>query len=806
MWLDLRFAVRLLAKDRWFTFAATSALALGIGMNATIFTLVNAFLFRSLPFEDPDRVMYVGERDTVSGRTFMVSWPDFQDWRDTQASFIGLGAWSAGTMTVSDEGRPPERYSGAYFSANAFRLFGEHPIQGRDFLPEDDRPGADPVVMLGEGLWTRRYGADPSIVGRAIRVDDVPATVVGVMPDRMKFPDAELWMPLSRRPGLAARKRDERFGMQTFGRLAPGVTREQAQGELTAIAARLERDFTATNRNIGAAVMTFNERLYAGPIKLAVLASMGAVGFVLLIACANVANLLLARSSGRAKEIAIRLAIGATRWRIVRQLLVESALLAGLGGALGLLLAFWGTRWFDAATQGLGRPYYLQFTMDGSVLAFFAAICIATGVIFGLAPAMQGSKTGVNEIIKEAGSGASDSPRARRWTGALVVGELTLTLVLLAGAGFMIRSFLALYRLDLPIETAHLLTMNLALPDRKYPSPEQRAGFYRRLDERLGAIRTVRGATVASSVPFGGGVATRLVIDGRETPAGEPPPPVTRVTVGVRYFETLGLALTRGRSFADPDGAPGREVAIVNQRFVSMYFAGADPLGRRVRLLPDQAADPGPAWITIVGVSPTVRQRNLREPDPDPVIYLPCRSAPAPSMTLVIRTDGPPHRLTSTLREEVRALDPDLPLFGIATMDETLAKVRSFYRIFGAMFATFGVVALMLSAIGLYAITAYSVSQRTREIGVRMALGAQAGQVLWLIVRRSFVQLAAGLTLGMAGAFGVGRLLRSLLAQTSATDPLTLSAIATVFVIVSLAACYLPARRATTVDPISALR
>jgi putative ABC transport system permease protein len=798
---DIRFAVRLLLRDRGFTIAATTALALGIGMNAMVFTLVNALLLRSLPFADPDRVMYVGERDAVTGRIFMVSWPDLQDWRERQHSFVGLGAWSAATMNVSDQGRPPERYAGAYFSANAFALFGERPIRGRDFLADDDRPGAAPVVMLGEGLWKSRYGADPEVVGRTIRVNDVPATVVGVMPAHMKFPDADLWMPLSGLPGLSARRRDERFGIQAFGRLAPGATREQAQRDLTAIAARLEQEHPSTNRHIAATVLTFNERLYAGPIRLAILAAMGAVGFVLLVACANVANLQLARSTGRIREIAIRLSIGATRWRIVRQLLVESVIVAVLGGALGLLVAVWGTRWFDATTAGLGRPYYLQFGIDGRVLAFFTGVCLATGIIFGLAPALHLSKTEITTVFRTGGAGR----RARGWTSGLVIGELTLTLVLLAGAGLMIRSFLALYRLDAGIETAHLQTLNLSLPDQKYPTPDARAGFYERLDERLGGIGVVRGATLASSVPFGGGLSMRVTIDGRVTPAGEPPPQATRVTIGPRYFETLGLTLTRGRPLGAADGAPGREVAIVNQRFVSVHFAGEDPIGRRIALAGDPPAA-APAWMTIVGVSPTVRQRNLREPEPDPVVYVPYRAAPGPAMTLLVRTAGDASAAISALREEVRALDPDLPLFGVATMEETLAQSRSFYRIFGAMFATFAVIALVLSAVGLYAMTAYSVVQRTREIGIRMALGSGRRQVLWLIVRRTLGQLAVGLALGMAGAFAVGRLLGSLLARTSAADPLTLVAIAAVLVVVSVAACYAPARRATAIDPIGALR
>ena len=543
-------------------------------------------------------------------------------------------------MNVSDDARPAEQYSGAYFSANVFKLFGVRPIIGRDFLPEDDQRGADPVVMLGERIWKSRYGADPSIVGRAIRINDVPATVVGVMPETMDFPGADVWMPLSRVPGLAARKRDERFGTQVLGRLAPGVSRQQAQSELTTIAARLEHDFPATNKNISATVMTFKERLYGGPIRLVLLASMGAVGFVLLIACVNVANLLLVRSTKRAREIAIRISIGATRWRIVRQLLAESVLLAALGGGLGLLLAFAGTRWFDAATQGLGRPTYLQFTMDGRVLAFFATVCLATGILFGLAPALHTSKTDINEVIKEGGRGGSGGLRAPRWTSALVIGELTLTLVLLASAGFMIRSFLALYRLNLGIETAHLLTMNLSLPDRKYPTDERRASFYQRLDERLGGMGAIRGGTIASSVPFGGGPTLRLTIDGRGAPPGERPSQVTRVAVGSRYLDTLGLTLMRGRAFASTDGTVGHEVGIVNQRLVSMYFASDDPLGRRIQLVPDPPTGVEPPWITIIGVSPTIRQRHLREPDPDPVVYVPYRLAPGPSMVLMVQHAG----------------------------------------------------------------------------------------------------------------------------------------------------------------------
>ena len=803
---DVRFAVRLLIKDRWFTAVAAVALALGIGVNATVFTFVNAVLIRGLPFDDPDRIMSIGERSMARGQDFGISWLDFRDLRDAQKSFAGIAAFNGTTMNVSDEGRAPERYVGPYISGNAFKLIGQRTVVGRDFLPEDDQPGATPVVILGGGIWKTRYGSDRSIIGRTVRINDVPTTVVGVMPEGMKFPfNADLWLPLSNMPNLAAQKRNQR-SVQLFGRLTEGVTRERAQSELKAIAARLEHDFPDTNKDISLTVMTFKERVNGGPIRLVFLSLMGAVAFVLLIACANVANLLLARSAARAREVGVRVSLGATRWRIVRQLLVESVLLAGLSGALGFGLVVFGVRWFDAVTQDVGKPYWIRFTMDGRVFAFFAAVCLLTGIIFGLAPALHISKTDINEVLKEGGRTGGGGIRARRWTGALIVAELTLTIVLLAGAGFMMRSFLTLYRLDLGFETSHLLTMALQLPDRKYPTPEQRAAFYQRLDERLGALPTIRGGTVASNPPMMGGAALRLTIEGRPPPTGELPPQVTRLAVGPRYFDTLGVRLVRGRAFADTDGTAGHDVGIVNQRFVSMYFPNEDPVGHRIKLVPDVATGTEPTWMSIVGVSPTVRQRNFQDPDPDPVVYVPYRAMPTPFMTLIVRTPGDPSTMTPALREEVRALDPDLPLFGIRTMDEMLAQARWPFRVFGSMFAIFATIALLLSAIGLYAITAYSVTQRTQEIGVRMALGAQQPQVWWLVIRRSFAQLVLGLLLGMAGAFGVGRLLRSLLVQTSPNDPLTLVSIAVLFTLVSIAACFWPARRATRLDPVRALR
>src|SRR6185295_3739456 len=411
-----------------------------------------------------------------------------------------------------------------------------------------------------------------------------------------------LWMPLAQMPQLLEQKRDARNSLDTFGRLADGVTMAQAQSEMNTIAGKLARDYPDTNKDVSARVMTFNDRMNGGPIKLIFLSLMGAVGFVLLIACANVANLLLARSASRAREMSVRISLGASRWRIVRQLLVESVLLSIISGLLGLALAYVGVRLFDAATQDVGKPYWIAFTMDAQVFAFFAAVCLGTGVVFGLAPALHVSKTDLNEVLKEGGRSGSSGMRARRWTSALIVAELALTLVLLAGAGLMMRSFLNLYRLDVGIETSQLLTMRLNLPNQKYPTPEQRWIFYERLDQRLAGLGGVQAATLTTNMPLGGGLPRLLSMDGKEPVAGEQPPTVTQVTIGPRYFETVGLKILRGRAFDELDGTAGHDSTIINQRFASMYFGTDDPIGRRIKLRVDGPQSPGappPEWVTI---------------------------------------------------------------------------------------------------------------------------------------------------------------------------------------------------------------
>jgi len=815
LWEDFRFAARLLVKDKWFSLVAATALALGIGVNATVFTFVNAVLIRGLPIEDPDSAMAIVSYDRVRSRPQSSSYLDFRDWRDATRTFSAMAAYTFNTSNVSDEGQPPERYSGINISANGFHILGQRTVLGRDFVPEDDQPGAQPVAIIGHGVWQNRYGSNPSVIGRTVRINDVPTVIVGVMPEGFKFPqNADLWQPLSTTPNIYTQKRNQR-PLQAFGRLAPGVTRQQAQSELVNIAQQIERENPDTNKDIQVQVQTFNENMNGGPIRTVFLSLMGAVAFVLLIACANVANLLLSRATNRAREISVRISLGASRWRVIRQLLIESVMLAVISGLAGLGIAAIGIRIFDRATQEVGRPYWIQFTIDGNVFAFFALVCLGTGIIFGLAPALHVSKTDVNEVLKEGGRSGTAGVRARRWTGALMVAELTLTVVLLAGAGYMMRNFVTMYSLDLGIDTSKLLTMGLALPERKYPAVEQRLAFYEQLQERLKSNPRIENVTIASNPPMQGGFLRRMVIDGKPLDQGQQPPNVTMLTVDPRYFKTVGLPLQRGRDLTDEDGMTGRENAIVNQRFTAMHFPNEDPIGRRITLSIDLQGGPPPAGgipvsltATIVGIVPNLRQRDFQLPDPDPIAYLPFRTDPRGFMTLLVRSAGDPNAMTPILREEVRAIDPDLPLFGIRTMDAALAQARWPFRIFGTMFAIFALIALTLSAVGLYAVTAYAVSQRTQEIGVRMALGAQGNEVAWLFLRRSLVQLAIGLTLGVAGAFGVGTLFAStqLLVQNRAGDPITIGGIALLLLIVASIACFLPARRATRLDPLVALR
>ena len=806
---DLRYAARRLVRDRRFTLAAVAALALGIGATSAVFTIVNAVLLRSLPFDDPDRIMMISTRD-AQGREFGVSEPDFEDWRRETRTFSGISLIQMGPVSFSADDRAPDRYDGVYISWNGFSLIGTQPVIGRGFSAEDDRPGSPPVMLLSYTVWQSRYGGDRAIVGRTIRANSEPATIVGVMPPGMEFPfNSDVWLPLAQRP--TAQTRAGRAGrlLMAYGRLADGMTIEQARTEMTGITGQLAVQFPDTNKGVTANVTPFSEQVVGTQLRVLFWSLMGAVAFVLLIACANVANLLLARASDRSREIAVRISIGATRWRIVRQLLVESVLLAFVAGVAGLGLAYAGVRWFDANTSDIGKPYWMVFSMDGTVVAFFAAVCLVTGIVFGLAPALYVSRTSVSEVMKDGGRSGSAGMRARRWTTGLIVAELTLTLVLLSGAGLMIRSFMNLYQMDIGVDTSRLVSMQLIFPTRTYASLESRALFLQRLDDRLNGITAIAGASSTNYLPFTGASLRRFEIDGRADMTGEQRPLVGMVAVGSRYFDALGVRMLRGRAFAATDGEPGREAMIVNQRLVDMHFRGEDPVGRRIRLINDGNIPGAPKFYaaTIVGVSPTIRQRSF-ERDPDPVVYITHGQNALMAMTvnLIVRARDNSAAVTSLLRQEVSAMDPDVPVTNIRTMDEILARNRWPQRTFGTMFLVFAVIAIVLAAVGLYSVTAYSVAQRTQEIGIRMALGAEGEQVRWLILRRGLVQLAVGLTLGLAGALGTGRLLQGMLVATGPADVVTLVAISLVMVAVAVMACFWPARRATRLDPVKALR
>jgi predicted permease len=599
--------------------------------------------------------------------------------------------------------------------------------------------------------------------------------------------------------------------LQVIGRLALGVTLRQARSEIDTIVARLAQDHADSNKDFRASVVSYNDRVAGPQIKLIVYSLLGAVGFVLLIACANVANLLLARSAQRTREIAVRLSLGASRWRIVRQLLVESLVLSIGSGLIGFGLGVAGIRAIDAMLSDpmLGKPYWMKFTIDPVVIGFLAAICVATGILFGLAPALHVSNTDVNDVMKESGGrSGTGGRRTRRWSSALIVAEVMLTLVLLAGAAFMMRSFLLLYRMEVGADTAHVLTMRLALPLAKYPEPAPRIVVLQRIEQRLRAIGSVLASGLTTNPPGFGGFLRQLEVEGRAVDPDGRRPEVTMVPISAGYFEALGLRVLRGRNLVDTDGTPGHESAIVNQQFVAMHFNGEDPLGHRITLIDAQPGtqQSAPATATIVGIVPPMRQRNFQDAQPDPVVYLPYRADPQRFVFLMLRTAGEPGLAAPLVREQVGAIEPDLPLFGILTLDQLLAQQRWTFRVFGGMFTIFAGIALVLSAVGLYAVTAYSVVQRTAEIGVRMALGAQPSQVVWLILRRSLIQLAVALPIGVASAFGVGRLLQSVIVKTEGGDVLLIGAIALLMVVVSFAACLWPARRAMRLDPVSALR
>jgi putative ABC transport system permease protein len=799
---DLRFACRLLIRQPWFTAAVVVVLALGMGVNTTVFTIINGWNFSELPVAEPNRVMHLSTRD-AQGRSRGVSYQDFVDWQEASRTFAGLAAYVNTSMNIGVEGHPADHLSGCFMSANAFSALHERPILGRDFRPEDDRPGAASVIIIGHGVWTGRFGADPSTIGRTVRVNGAPATIIGVMPPGFGFPYlAEVWQPLAQMPGIAAQPRDAR-AIGVFGRLAEGVTVEQARADLSGIAAALAGRFPATNQGIQATVVKFTDEFFGSVTEGPPLILMVAVGFVLLIACANAANLLLARAASRAPEISLRRALGASRGRIVRQLLVENLLLAAAAGASGLLLAWPLTHAIAAETADFGLPYWARITFDGRVFGFVAAICVGTTMLFGLAPAWKLSSRATAERLREAAR-TTTARSSRRWMSGLQIGEIALSVVLLASAGLLIRSARMLYQADQLIDASNLVTARLSLPSGKYGTPLERLTFYERMEERLGSVPSIASAAIGTALPFAGAVTRDVALDSDVEPVAAGARPAQTLGIGSAYFETLGLSLRRGRSFGPRDGLPGQETVIVNERFVARYLPGQDVIGRRIRLIDRGSPAASTAWLTIAGIAPTIRHSPAG--DARPVVYRPLRSQPAATVRLMMRSRDSSAAAVSVLREEVRTLDADVALHGISTLERLSQQSRWTQRALSSLLGLFAAIATLLSAMGLYAVTAYSISQRTSEIGIRMALGAQRRQVSWLFVRGTLVHVGLGLTIGVAGAAAVGQVLRGVLVQTQVLDAMTFATVVVLLASVSVIACLAPTWRASALAPAVALR
>jgi predicted permease len=796
--LDTRFAIRTALKDRAFTAVAVGTLAVSIGLNATLFAIVSG-MDNVPPVDRPKRLVSLRSLDGA-GRPLGVSHADFVDWAGAASSVEAISATATAAMTLTDRDRPAERFAGAYVSAGTFALVGERPILGRDFRPEEDRPGAAPVAIIAASVWKNRYGGDPAIVGRSVAVNGVATTIVGVMRGGFRFPLVhDVWQPLASMPGLVNGPRDART-LRVAARLAPGATIAAAQHELDALAGRLAASYPATNANVRTVV-----EAYTGGFTLVNPwnAMLAAVGIVLLIACANLANLLVSRAASRSREIAIRTSLGATRGRLVRQLLVESLLLSAAGAAAGVFVAIAGVRIWLASMPAANWPYWYHFAVDGRILAYVVEVAAGAAAIFSIGPALYLANRDAAAHLHDRSHATAVTPIARRWSNVLLAGQFALTLALLAGAGLLARTLIAVYRSDAKVETAHVLLAGVDLPPARYPTPARRIALYGALEERAAAIAGVDSAAVASGAPFYTAPVWSVTLEGTQPTDPVAAPTASSVTIGARYFDTLGLRAVRGRVFSDRDGTPGFETAVVNELFVSRYFRGGDAVGRRIRLTDPNRPDPGP-WLTIVGVTPTVRQHYAEAIDP--VVYTPYRSNPAAGMVLLTRAVGDPAVLTAALRERLRQLDPDLPLDDVRTLSSLVDGTRFANKVFAALFSIAAALGLVLAAIGLHAVTAYAVARRTAEIGLRVALGARTAQVVWLFVAETLAPLAGGVVVGLGGAYGVGQFISAMLIGTSARDPATFVAVSVTLVAVVLAAAFLPARRAARIDPAIALR
>ena len=796
---DIRYAFRTLSRSRMFALIAVACLAIGIGVNTTLFSVTNAILLRPFAFTDPERLVVLEEVNTRNNGTAGVAWPNLVDWQTQSKAFSDIGAVQGRSMTLANVDEP-ERLEGSAISWNLFPMLGVKPALGRLIRADEDKPGGDRVVLLSDGLWQRRFGRDPTIVGKTLMLNEVAYTVIGVMEPRFKFPEqSELWVPLRENEGQLSRGAKNLF---TFGRISPGVTIEGARTALTQVSARLATEYPENN-TWTAKLRPLRDVFIPGDVKLITLTMMGAVTFVLLIACANVANLMLARATARSREIAIRSALGAGRHRIVRQLLTESLILAVVGGALGIPLAAWGLKLIDAgipATDAL--PYYIEWSLDRATLIYTVVISVVTGLLFGLAPAVQAASGSLQEALRDGARGSGSGVRKNRLRNSLVIAEIALSLVLLVGASLFVRSFLSLQNTSAGFETTSIMTTRFYMQGSRYDSLGLRAQRAEDIVQRVEALPGVQSAFVSGLIPATGGAGGGgLVIEGRAIQKGDEPFGLY-AGISAHFFSTLGVRLVSGRMFTDAEARDSTPVAIINQTMAKRMWPGADPLGHRFRYANDSTG----LWFTVVGLAPDIANDDLDNKEPESFAYLPLRFGVWRGLGLVVRTAGEPAAITPALRRAVRDADPTLALYEINTME----KVRQLgfwqYGLFGSMFSVFGVIALLLAAIGVYGVISYSVSQRTQEIGVRVALGARRVDVLRLVVGQGMRLAGIGLGIGLVGALGITRVVRTLLFGVTPTDPLSFGMITLFLVTVAALASWIPARRATAVDPIIALR
>ena len=805
---DLRFATRLLLKERWFSAAAIVAMALGIGANTLGFTIINAAFIREFAFERADRIVSISWRPT-RGRRLPASVLDLEDWRAPARSFSAIGGAAFQAINISDDHAAPEQTQGSRVTANFFDVLRQQPLIGRAFAAGEDRRGAEPVVILSYDLWARRFDRDPKAVGRILKINGSPATIIGVMPEGMRFGENDgsyLWVPFI--PGDAQLSREAR-ALSLFARLADGASKAQAGAEVDAIAQRILADHPDLLTSVtGGQVETLRARFLNGAAPRMFIVIMTAVVFVLLIACANVANLLLSRAMYRSREVAVRFSLGATRWRVIRQLLIESIALAGIGGIAGLALAAVSVSAFDTAIQASGAPWWLRFTIDYRVVFYVAAICIATGVLFGIVPALQVSRENPHETLQDGARGSAGNRRSGRLGSVMVVSELALTIVLLCGAGLMLRSFIALYAAPPGFDVNHLSRMRMQLPPSNYPTPEARRRFFDRLLPQMAALPGIQSAALTTAVPPLDHEEWRVIIAGSEHVEDDRRPWVSTVSISPRYFDTLGVGITRGRGIEDGDAVPGASSVVINQMLADRFFPGQDPIGRQLRFVPrlgEPNAPPQP-WRTVIGVVPTIAQGNDNDAFHNPVVYLPFMSAPQRTASLIVRSSMTPATIMAAVRTEVQSIDPDQPVFAIETIATVMAYERSIPRILAMLFAVLAAIGLVLSAIGVYGVIAYAVTQRTQEIGVRMAIGASRWDVSWMFLRKGLTQLAVAMLIGLPAALGFGTAANLTMASIEPADPPTFIAVTVLLGTVALIASVVPARKAARVDPLTALR